>query len=314
MLPILILSFYIGTIFGSFATVLIERWHSKKWGIFMGRSECPHCNNILKPRDLFPIFSYLWNKGKCRYCHLPISSFYIKSEIIMGLIFMILTYSMLNYEINIFWIHGILLIVFWFITGVYILYDIQYTEIPDQIMIPALYLTIILPIFFILFTWESEYIFHISLQSKLLWALILYTFFYVQILIPGWFYLIRNRKWSILWNLILSYITFPFEILFSIFNKNKQEEEIDIPTWIGGGDLRLALFIWLTLGMLHGFASFIFAYILGSIIWICLLTYNIVRWRKTQSKIPFWPFLWVGWLMSVFFYKEIELIYSLLLI
>jgi hypothetical protein len=76
----------------------------------------------------------------------------------------------------------------------------------------------------------------------------------------------------------------------------------------------LALFIWLTLGMLHGFASFIFAYILGSIIWICLLTYNIVRWRKTQSKIPFWPFLWVGWLMSVFFYKEIELIYSLLLI
>lgn len=314
MLPILILSFYIGAIFGSFATVLIERWHSKKWGILMGRSECPHCNTVLKPRDLFPLFSYLWNRWKCKYCHVSISWFYLKSEILMGLIFFILTYSMINYEINILWIHGILLIVFWFITGVYILYDIRYTEIPDQIMIPALYLTIFIPILFILFTWESEYIFHISLQSKLLWSLVLYTFFYVQILIPGWLYLIKNRKWHTLWSLILSYLTFPFEILLSIFNKNKQDEGIDIPTWIGGGDLRLAIFIWLTLGMLHGFASFAIAYILGSIVWIFLLAYNTIKWRKTQSKIPFWPFLWIGWLMSTFFYKEIEIIYSLLLV
>lgn len=314
MFLILTISFYIGTIFGSFATVLIERWHSGKWGIFMGRSECPHCNHRLHYIDLFPIFSYLWNRGKCRYCSMPISRFYPIAEITMGSIFMILTYSLNNFDINVLWINWLLLIVFWFITGIYILYDIRYMEIPDQMMVPALYLALIIPFLSILFTWETEYTFHISLQSRFLWAITLYTFFYIQILIPGWLYLLKKRKWHTFWYLLLSYITFPIEILISIFKKNKQEDEIDIPTWIGGGDLRIALFIWLSLGTLHWIASFAFAYVVWSIIWIYILTNNMLRWKKTQSQIPFGPFLWIGWLLSIIFYREIEIIYSLFIL
>ena len=55
-------------------------------------------------------------------------------------------------------------------------------------------------------------------------------------------------------------------MLADIWRKPKKEESLDIPTWIGGGDLRIALFIGLTLGIVHGVASFAFAYIIGSIV------------------------------------------------
>jgi len=54
-----------------------------------------------------------------------------------------------------------------------------------------------------------------------------------------------------------------------LFRKTKHEKiDEEIPTWVGGGDLRIALFIGITLGTIHGIASFAFAYIIGSIIGI----------------------------------------------
>lgn len=36
-----------------------------------------------------------------------------------------------------------------------------------------------------------------------------------------------------------------------------------MPSWVGGGDLRIALFIGLTLGAVHAASSLIFAYMIG---------------------------------------------------
>lgn len=33
---------------------------------------CPKCGQKLRLRDQLPIFSYFWNKGRCRSCHSPI--------------------------------------------------------------------------------------------------------------------------------------------------------------------------------------------------------------------------------------------------
>lgn len=309
MILFLLTFFYFGAIFWSFSTVLIERWHSWKWWIIWWRSECPKCNNILKIKDLFPIFSYIWNKWKCSFCKSNISLFYLIAEIVMGIIFMLIAFSAMRLNIDIYSIKFILLLAFGFTTGVYILYDIRYMEIPDQIMVPSILLLLSIPFFSLLFVGYTKYTFHtfhISTWNRFFWALILYTFFYIQILIPGGYFFIKNKKWKYLIELFYSYITFPIVLIIDFFRKKKEDTEIDVPTWVWWWDLRIAIFIWLTLGTLHGIASFSFAYIIGSVVWILILITNLVRWKKTKSQIPFGPFLWIWWIISIVFYREIE--------
>jgi prepilin signal peptidase PulO-like enzyme (type II secretory pathway) len=59
----------------------------------MGRSECPHCHHTLTFWDLFPLLSYLWNRGKCSHCGMAIPLFYPMAEILMGCIFAIGAYA-----------------------------------------------------------------------------------------------------------------------------------------------------------------------------------------------------------------------------
>lgn len=62
-----IYSFLIGICVASFINVVIWRV-PQGISIAKGRSFCPACHHELKWSDLFPIFSYLFLKGKCRYC------------------------------------------------------------------------------------------------------------------------------------------------------------------------------------------------------------------------------------------------------
>ncbi len=48
---------------------------------------CGHCNADLKPKDLFPILSWLSTKGKCRYCRGPIPGIYTVIELACLLLF-----------------------------------------------------------------------------------------------------------------------------------------------------------------------------------------------------------------------------------
>lgn len=45
-----------------------EQTQLKKLSITTERSRCTHCEHELAPLDLVPVFSYLWLRGKCRYC------------------------------------------------------------------------------------------------------------------------------------------------------------------------------------------------------------------------------------------------------
>ena len=286
MLVFLLVYFCIGIIFGSFSTVLIERWHSWKWGILMWRSECPKCNHILGGTDLVPIFSYLYTWWKCAHCNNKVSSFYPIAEFFIGSIFAILCYAGMRIGLDPLGLKMILLVGFWFVTGVYVLYDMRYMEIPDQIMVPAIYLLLLIPFLSLIFIGYSEYVFHmfdISIFDRFNGAIILYTFFYIQIFIPWGYYLLRKKDYRNLWKLTMWYITFPIVILIDIFrSKKKEDESIDIPVWIGWWDLRIAIFIGLTMGILHGVTSFAIAYILGSIVWISLLIFNFLKWKKIE--------------------------------
>ena len=61
-----------GSLLGSFCNVVILRMSSKTSVIFPP-SSCPKCNHQLHAQDLVPVFSWVFLRGKCRYCQAPIS-------------------------------------------------------------------------------------------------------------------------------------------------------------------------------------------------------------------------------------------------
>jgi leader peptidase (prepilin peptidase) / N-methyltransferase len=80
-----ILFFIAGLVLGSFGNVLICRLPvGKRIG---GRSECPHCSQVLKAYDLLPVFSYIFLRGKCRKCDACISLQYPIIELASGVLF-----------------------------------------------------------------------------------------------------------------------------------------------------------------------------------------------------------------------------------
>lgn len=79
--------FIIGSLFGSFYTLAVYRI-PKKEDIIHTHSYCPNCNHKLGFFDMFPIFSYIFLGGKCRYCKKKIRPRYLILEIISGVCFL----------------------------------------------------------------------------------------------------------------------------------------------------------------------------------------------------------------------------------
>lgn len=76
----------LGLAVGSFLNVVIHRL-PKGESIVFPPSRCPACGHRLAPWDLVPVFSYLALKGRCRYCHSPVSPRYPLVEALTGLLF-----------------------------------------------------------------------------------------------------------------------------------------------------------------------------------------------------------------------------------
>lgn len=75
--------FLYGIVIGSFLNVCIYRI-PKKENIATERSHCMSCGTQLKWYDLVPLFSWLFLRGKCRYCGKKISIQYPLIEFING--------------------------------------------------------------------------------------------------------------------------------------------------------------------------------------------------------------------------------------
>src|SRR5260370_17271737 len=73
-------------IVGSFLNVCITRI-PEEISIVSPGPRCPKCETPIKPYDNVPVFGWLWLRGKCRACGLPISPMYPLIELATGLLF-----------------------------------------------------------------------------------------------------------------------------------------------------------------------------------------------------------------------------------
>lgn len=79
-----VLFFLLGSVIGSFLNVLAYRIPIKE-SIVKGRSHCTTCGKQILNRDLIPIFSWIFLRGRCRFCKEKISPRYMIVELITAL-------------------------------------------------------------------------------------------------------------------------------------------------------------------------------------------------------------------------------------
>jgi len=88
-----VIIFTIGCFLGSFFTLAVYRIPRKE-DILIKHSYCPNCNHKLGFFDLFPLLSYIFLGGKCRYCKNKIRPRYFILEIFSGITFLMLFLSL----------------------------------------------------------------------------------------------------------------------------------------------------------------------------------------------------------------------------
>ena len=81
--------FIFGTVIGSFLNVCIYRIPEPE-DIVKTRSHCMSCGGQLKWYDMFPLFSYLFLRGRCRYCKTKLSVQYPLIEATNGILYVII--------------------------------------------------------------------------------------------------------------------------------------------------------------------------------------------------------------------------------
>lgn len=131
-----LLVFIIGLLIGSFLNVCIYRI-PRKQSIVFPPSHCTNCNTKLKSIDLIPVLSYLFYKGKCRYCGETISIQYPIIELLTGIVYLLL-FIKFGYSID-FIFFGVLCTLLIIISGI----DYKHQVISDKIVLSILIIAII---------------------------------------------------------------------------------------------------------------------------------------------------------------------------
>jgi prepilin signal peptidase PulO-like enzyme (type II secretory pathway) len=89
ILPITIISFLFGMLWGSFFYTLALRYadgsmKEKPLRALFSRSRCPACLNEISPMLLLPVLGYIIQRGKCRNCGSTIQPWYPVTEVLYG--------------------------------------------------------------------------------------------------------------------------------------------------------------------------------------------------------------------------------------
>ena len=86
--------FLVGSILASFLGLLIDRFPEQS--IIQPASHCDSCQTRLRPLDLIPILSQVFNRFRCRYCKATYPVWYALFELVLGLIFLLYYWGLLS--------------------------------------------------------------------------------------------------------------------------------------------------------------------------------------------------------------------------
>jgi leader peptidase (prepilin peptidase)/N-methyltransferase len=139
----------LGMIVASFLNVCCDRLPVGQ-SLVQPPSHCPACSRRLAAKDLIPIFSYLWLRGRCRYCQAPIPKRVLWVEITTAVLFGLAywQYSLsVELAIALFYISLFMVI---------LVIDLEHGLILNKIVYPALLVALLLSIFFSLFLPQIE--------------------------------------------------------------------------------------------------------------------------------------------------------------
>jgi prepilin signal peptidase PulO-like enzyme (type II secretory pathway) len=280
--------FIFGLAVGSFLNVVIFRLSTENRSLAIARerfsarrSRCPSCERVLAWYDLVPILSFMWLRGKCRYCQKPISWQYPLVELATGLLFV----QIFNFQFSIFnefsisqlsifdWLSLAYLLFLNCVLLVVFVYDLKHYIIPDIIIFPA----IIISFFWLCLS--SLKIGHWSLIEN--WSLVIGNF---------------------LGYLLAATVAAIFFLLIILITRGKG---------MGWGDVKLVFLMGLILGWPQILAALFLAFFAGAVFGIGLI---IVGKKQWQSQIPFGPFLVGGALIALFWEAQIMNFYRTIFI
>ena len=112
-----------GLVIGSFLNVVILRRGARSIG---GRSSCMQCGHRLAVADLIPVVSYLFVRGRCRYCGSRISAQYPLVEAATAALFFLIGASPLPLSLQLLALPILALLI------CIAVYDARHTIIPDE--------------------------------------------------------------------------------------------------------------------------------------------------------------------------------------
>jgi leader peptidase (prepilin peptidase)/N-methyltransferase len=134
----------LGMIIASFLNVCADRLPAKQ-SLAYPPSHCPACSRRLAVKDLIPVFSYLWLRGRCRYCRAPIPRRVLWVEIATAALFGLAYWQYglsIELPIALFYISVFMVI---------LVIDLEQGLILNKIVYPALAIALLLSIFFTIF-------------------------------------------------------------------------------------------------------------------------------------------------------------------
>lgn len=286
MIWVAVVGFIIGVCLGSLTKVIADR--SLTHRTFFGRSSCSYCKKQLAWYDLVPIFSYLFLQGRCRYCHKKLSPEYLLIELLCGLLVAglfvkIVPLNVLDFNL-VSWVGlGLILLTYLLITVVLVavfLTDIKTGYIPDRITYPSIWMLFGLLIVSAVF---NIVLFYLSLSTSEIGKYLLppySNYFYTHAL---------GIAEPLIYGSVMAILLGLFFFLLIVITRGKG---------MGGGDLKLGVFLGLAFGFPLSLVVLMLSFLLGSVFGIGLILFGKKKFGQT---LPFGPFMSAAGVIVIFF-------------
>ena len=139
----------LGMVVASFLNVCCDRLPAGK-SLIYPPSHCSACQHRLSAKDLIPVFSYLWLRGRCHYCRAPIPRRLLWVEIGTAVLF---GFAYWQYELSI----ELAIILFYCCLFIVLLViDLEHGLILNRVVYPAMAVALLISIFFSIFFPQSK--------------------------------------------------------------------------------------------------------------------------------------------------------------